>query len=64
MKIEKESKENNKILYNSFNQDYTCFIVGTKEGCKIYHSEPFKKGFTLGKKYIFNIKLFSQFFKI
>lgn len=52
MKEENENKENandNKILYNSFNQDYKCFVIGTKDGCRIYHSEPLKNGFKLGK---------------
>lgn len=49
----KEKEDNNKaIIYNSFNQDYKCFVVGTKDGCKIYHSEPFKKGFKLSKQII------------
>lgn len=49
----KEKENNNKaIIYNSFNQDYKCFVVGTKDGCKIYHSEPFKKGFKLSKQII------------
>ena len=46
----KEDNDNKKILYNSFNQDHKCFVVGTKDGCRIYHSEPFKKGFKLGNK--------------
>ena len=45
----KEDKDNNKILYNSFNQDYKCFVLGTKDGCRIYHSQPFKNGFELSK---------------
>ena len=48
-----EKNDENKILYDSFNQDYKCFVVGTKEGCKIFHSEPFKKGFQLGKKKLY-----------
>ena len=45
-------KENDdkKILYTSFNQDYKCFVLGTRDGCRIFHSEPFKKGFKLSKK--------------
>ena len=47
---DEENKYNNKILYNSFNQDYKCFVLGTKDGCRIYHSDPIKKGFKLSKK--------------
>ena len=47
---DEENKDNNKILYNSFNQDYKCFVLGTKDGCRIYHSDPIKKGFKLSKK--------------
>ena len=54
MKEEKEKASNNEIniIYNSFNQDYKCFLVGSENGCTIYHSEPFKKGFELSKKNI------------
>jgi len=54
--MEKEKEKDNtqkneiKILYNSFNQDYKCFLIGTEKGCTIYHSEPYKKGFELSKK--------------
>ena len=51
--MKKENNDKNKILYNSFNQDYKCFIIGTKDGCRIYHSEPFKKGFKLGKQNLY-----------
>jgi len=49
--IENQDKnDNNKILYTSFNQDYKCFVIGTKDYCRIFHSEPLKKGFKLGIK--------------
>lgn len=47
---ESQPKDEKKILYNSFNQDYKCFLIGSKKGCTIYQSEPFKKGFELSKK--------------
>lgn len=55
MEKEKEfsAKKEIKILYNSFNQDYKCFLIGTEKGCTIYHSEPYKKGFELSKKNFF-----------
>ncbi len=49
MKEVSEKDENKKILYNYFNQDYKCFLIGTKDGCRIYNSEPFQKGFKLSK---------------
>ena len=54
----KTDEEKKKILYNCFNQDYKCFLIGTKDGCRIYNSEPFQKGFKLSKLYIY------LFFKI
>ena len=41
--------KNPKILYHSFNQDLSYFLVGTKEGCKVFRSNPFRKGFDLSK---------------
>lgn len=55
---EQEKKDNNKILYTSFNQDYKCFVIGTKHCCRIFHSEPLKKGFKLGKKIYNSIIIF------
>lgn len=47
---DKEIKNEMKILYTSFNQDYKCFLIGTEKGCTVYNSEPYKKGFELSKK--------------
>ena len=33
----------NGILYSSFNQDYSCFSLGTRSGYQIYTCEPFGK---------------------
>ena len=41
--------KNPKILYHSFNQDLSYFLIGTKEGCKIFQSNPFRRGFDLSK---------------
>ena len=38
-----------KILYLSFNQDSTCFSVGTEKGFKIYNTNPFKPNFERSK---------------
>ena len=40
---------NSEIIYHSFNQDLNYFLIGTKEGCTIYQTDPFKKGFNLSK---------------
>lgn len=29
------------LLYVSFNQDFSCFVVGTERGFKIYNTLPF-----------------------
>lgn len=34
-----------KILYVSFNQDSSCFSVGTETGFKIYNTNPYKPNF-------------------
>ena len=47
-------KSPQKILYLSFNQDSTCFSVGTDTGFKIFNTNPFKPNFERG---IFFIKL-------
>ena len=41
--------KNPKILYHSFNQDLSYFLIGTKEGCKVFQSNPFLRGFDLSK---------------
>ena len=45
---------NSEIIYHSFNQDLSYFLIGTKEGCTIYQIEPFRKGFDLSKFNLFN----------
>ena len=40
---------NSEIIYHSFNQDLSYFLIGTKEGCIIYQTDPFRKGFYLSK---------------
>ena len=37
--------DSNKILYANFNQDGSCFSVGTENGFKIYNSNPFRDNF-------------------
>jgi hypothetical protein len=36
------------ILYVTFNQDASCFAVGTERGFKIYNTFPFKDNFERG----------------
>ena len=42
MNIINEEKKN-KILYISFNQDNSCFSIGTEKGFIIYETYPIKK---------------------
>ena len=49
------SDECPEILYQSFNQDLTYFLIGTKEGCTIYKTEPYRYGFKLSIKGIFSM---------
>lgn len=38
-------EESNKILYANFNQDGSCFSVGTEIGFKIYNTNPFRDNY-------------------
>jgi len=40
---------NNKMLYVSFNQDSSCFSVGTETGFTIFNLNPFIEIFNRGK---------------
>lgn len=42
---ENDSKLSGKMLFASFNQDGTCFAIGTDIGFKIYNSSPFRDNF-------------------
>ena len=42
-------KSPQKILYLAFNQDSTCFSVGTETGFKIFNTNPFKDNFERSK---------------
>ena len=43
--MEKTSSESNSMLYVTFNQDSSCFAIGTETGFSIYNSFPFKDNF-------------------
>ena len=43
MKNSLSLKISKKIYFINFNQDKSCFIVGTDEGYEIYNTDPFKK---------------------
>ena len=40
--MEKNSQNNDILLYMSLNQDQTCLVVGTEKGFKVYETIPFK----------------------
>lgn len=39
----KEEQPNQQILSISFNQDGSCFAIGSQKGFRIYNSYPFKE---------------------
>ena len=46
----------NKILFVNFNQDYSCFCIGTEEGYMILNTEKYKRIFhRSNSKKFFNI---------
>ena len=47
-----------KILYINFNQDYTCFCVGTEGGYIIYNIENYKRIFHRSKSKLLLIVYF------
>ena len=46
----------NSMLYINFNQDGTCFAVGTQTGFRILNSNPFKNNFIMIFAYNEDIK--------
>ena len=49
----------NKILFVNFNQDYSCFCIGTEEGYMILNTEKYKRIFhRSNSKKFFNIKIY------
>lgn len=45
-----DNQEDDQMLYASFNQDASCFALGTERGFKIYNAYPFKDSFERGKQ--------------
>ena len=50
--MDKIDNKSNELLSVSFNQDGTCFSVGTEKGFEIYLANPFKSYFER-RKYIY-----------
>jgi len=40
-----DNQQDDSMLYVTFNQDGSCFAVGTEKGFKIYNSYPFRDNF-------------------
>jgi WD40 repeat protein len=45
MSLSLTREQKNKLLYIGFNQDYSCFAVGTDDGFEIWNVDPFKLRF-------------------
>ena len=44
--------KNDKLLHISFNQDHSCFSIGSEQGFRIYELNPFKTIFERSNKFI------------
>ena len=51
--MEKNSQNNDILLYMSLNQDQTCLVVGTEKGFKVYETIPFKFRYQRSNKIIY-----------
>jgi len=52
------------MLFVTFNQDSSCFAVGTEKGFKIFNSFPFKDSFERSKFYFLKLKSNQNFLNI
>ena len=53
----KEDLSNQQILSINFNQDGSCFAIGTQKGFKIYNTSPFKENIERRNYYHIKIEL-------
>jgi len=47
-----DNKTEDEIIYSGFNQDSSCFAIGTEKGFQIYNTYPFKNSFERRNYYL------------
>jgi hypothetical protein len=51
-----DSTTDDQMLSMAFNQDSTCFAIGTEKGFQIYNTYPFKDKFERSKSFDLSLK--------
>jgi hypothetical protein len=49
--MEQTNSKDDAILCVTFNQDTSCFAVGTERGFRIFNTYPYKDNFERGRKF-------------